>query len=152
MRYPGGMWARLLMVVALAACGRIGYDERPQEVDAPPPPIDAPPIDGLPACPAGTTEACPGSTVCIETAERGYTDWTSAGAQCAAQGRRLCTDPEWALACQCAVGLVDMIDAEWEWLAEETGGIAQKRGYMSCDATSTHPITDNYDFRCCADR
>jgi hypothetical protein len=147
-------WPGLVTVVALASalgCGRIGYDERPLGIDAPPV-IDAPPIDGLPACPAGTTESCPGSTVCVETAERGYATWMDAGAQCAAQGRRLCTDPEWALACYCAVGLVDMIDSEWEWLAEETGGIAQKRGYQSCDATSTHPITDNYDFRCCADR
>jgi hypothetical protein len=147
-------WSGLVTVVALAAvagCGRIGYDERPLAVDAPAV-VDAPPLDGLPACPAGTTESCPGSTVCIETAERGYTTWMDAGAQCAAVGRRLCTDPEWALACQCAIGLVDMVDSEWEWLAEESGGIAQKRGYESCDATSTHPITDSYDFRCCADR
>lgn len=149
------MWRRhqLLILAVLGAglaCGRIGYEERPGGVDAPP--IDAAVIDGIPACPAGTAESCPGSPVCIEVVERGYIDWTAARDTCAGAGRRLCTDAEWALACGCAAGLVDMTDSEWEWVAEESGGVAQKRGYESCDAISSHPITDSYDYRCCADR
>lgn len=160
-------WASVLVMVA-CACGRIGYDELegddtdasadgtgPSDAD----PVDAPDaIDALAACPNGTVELCSGSLVCIEMVERGYDSWTNAVAACAAVGRRLCTGAEWDLACPCAPSLVDMYfdnggsSAEWEWVAEESGGIAHKRGYASCADQSTHPVTDSYDYRCCADR
>jgi hypothetical protein len=150
----------LVLAVAMVSCGHIGYDELDVEIDAvgDAEPGDGPGADGLAACPVGTVETCPGSTVCVEVAERGYQPWTDAHDACLAVGRRLCTDAEWALACTCAVGLEEMTDdgagsaLEWEWVAEESGGVAQKRGYDTCDATSTHAVTDPYDFRCCVDR
>jgi len=138
-----------LILGALVACGRIGYDQR--EV------IDAA-VDGTPPCPPGTTELSTGSPVCIEQVERGNLDWLMATDACAAVGRRLCSDGEWLEACQYAVGLVDMANdgagasAEWEWVAEESGGVAQKRGYADCTDTSSHVVTDPYDFRCCVAR
>jgi hypothetical protein len=158
----GRSWTSVLVVVA-SACGRIGYDElevgdTDAEVDAPTDadPVDA--VDALAACPGGTAELCTGSLVCIELTERGYDTWTNAVAACAAVGRRLCTGAEWDLACPCAPSLTDMFNdnggssLEWEWVAEESGGIAHKRGYSSCSDQSTHAITDQYDYRCCADR
>ncbi|KAB2888491.1 MAG: hypothetical protein F9K40_20465 [Kofleriaceae bacterium] len=156
-----------VVVAGLAiGCGRIGYDEREDDVDAmadgigptDADPTDADPTDALAACPTGTVELCSGSPVCIELTERGYDTWTNAVAACAAVGRRLCTGAEWDLACPCAPALVDMFDdqggsaAEWEWVAEESGGTAHKRGYTSCADQSTHVVTDPYDFRCCVDR
>ena len=79
-------------------------------------------------------------------------------AACAAVGRRLCTGAEWDLACPCAPSLTEMFNdnggsgLDWEWVAEETGGVAHKRGYASCSDQSTHVVTDPYDFRCCVDR
>ncbi len=141
------------VLALLGACGRVGYE--PVTTDAP---TDVAPDVGPAPCPLAMVPICDGASVCIDLAERGYTDWTNARDLCAVTGARLCTDAEWAEACTCAVGLIDMAGdgggtaLEWEWLAEETGGIAQKRGYAACSDTSTHPITDSYDYRCCADR
>jgi len=161
-------WVWILAVVT-AGCGRIGYDERnDDDIDAaadgvsrsdadPVDAVDADP-DALGACPNGTVELCAGNTACIEIDERGYDTWTNAVAACAAVGRRLCTGAEWDLACPCATGLNEMFDdgggsaQEWEWVAEETGGVADKRGYASCADQSTHVVTDPYDYRCCVDR
>jgi hypothetical protein len=153
----------LVAAMLLAACGRIGYDELTDDTDAASADaatdataIDA--IDALAACPTGTVELCAGSLVCIEQVERGYDTWTNAVAACAAVGRRLCTQAEWDLACPCAPSLTDMFNdnggssAEWEWTADESGGVAHKRGYSSCSDQSTHVVTDPYDYRCCADR
>lgn len=159
-----------ILAVVTVSCGRIGYDERSDddtdaaETDASP--IDAEAIDAaaidaidaLAACPNGTAELCAGSLVCIEIAERGYDTWTNAVATCSAVGRRLCTQAEWDLACPCAPSLMEMFQdgggstLEWEWTADESGGVAHKRGYDSCASQSTHVVTDPYDFRCCVDR
>ncbi len=163
-------WLAAIVVAGVAVgCGRIGYDARGSD-DDPDAAADAAAdalatdalavdaTDALAACPNGTTELCAGSTVCIEIDERGYDTWTNAVAACAAVGRRLCAGAEWDLACPCAPGLNEMFDdgggsaAEWEWVAEESGGVAHKRGYSACADQSTHVITDPYDFRCCVDR
>lgn len=159
-----------ILAVVAVSCGRIGYDElTDDDIDAAvdgSPTIDAvsvdadstDAIDALAACPSGTVELCSGSLVCIELVERGYDTWTNAVAMCASVGRRLCTGAEWDLACPCATSLTDMFNdnggssPEWEWVAEETGGVAHKRGYASCADQSTHVVTDPYDYRCCADR
>lgn len=160
-----GQWVMALAVAAAAAaagCGRIGYDPTALDgldavaVDAAD--LDGLAIDALPACPTGTVPLCAGAAVCIEVDERGNADWTTARDTCLGAGRRLCADAEWALGCGCEPTLTEMFldgagaSLEWEWVAEESGGTAQKRGYDSCDATSTHAIVDAYDYRCCADR
>ncbi len=155
-----GVRVALVTLVGLTACGRIGYDDRARDPDANGVAIDAAvdAVDGQPACPSGTVETCPGAAVCIEVAERGYAPWEAARDACQAVGRRLCAEAEWEEACTCASGLEEMIDdgggsaLAWEWVAEESGGVAHKRGWDSCLASSTHGITESYDFRCCADR
>jgi hypothetical protein len=150
-----GRWLAAFAPLAALACGRIGYDAQVDaDVDAP---IDAG-IDGLPACPLGMVPTCADSRVCVDLAERGNAPWTDARDLCAVTGARLCTDAEWAEACGCAVGVIDMANdgdgasQEWEWVADESAGVAQKRGYAACGDTSTHAVTDPYDYRCCADR
>jgi hypothetical protein len=164
-RLPMGM---VVVALGAAACGRIGIDEADRSdgpvngADANGSPdgatVDATAIDGAPAvCPLGTTEIAPGATVCIEITERGYESWTFGNGQCLGLGRRLCADAEWANACVNATGLVDMANdggganPEWEWVAEESGGIAQKRGFSTCDERSTHDVGGAYDYRCCVD-
>lgn len=123
------------MLLVTSACGRIGYDE----------------VDSDATCPAGTTSLSPGSSACIEVVERGTMPWTGAAADCAALGRRLCRDLEWAEACVNATNLVDMLDGGWEWVAEESAGVAQKRGSTECTAISSHAVVDPYEYRCCVD-
>lgn len=142
-----------LLVVA-AGCGRIGLD----------------PIANLGGDAAPDARVCPSDTaaitttavtdaalVCIEKTERGTETWTTANATCASLGRRLCTDAEWAAACENTVGLVDMAGdpggQNWEWVADILpSGDGGKRGYDLCSDTSSHEIlVDPYDFRCCVD-
>lgn len=146
-----------LVLLLVASCGRIGIDQLGTDAA----------IDGQPGadvatdaatCPPETVAITDGAAVCIELAERGTLSWTEAVATCGALGRRLCSDAEWATACTNAPGLIDMINdnggasPEWEWVADMTGGVAGKRGYLLCGDISTHAVTDPYDFRCCADR
>lgn len=143
---------RRLSLLLLVGCGRIGIEPRIGELaDAAP---DVAPDARV--CPADTTELMTGSSVCIEKTERGTETWTNAKATCEGLGRRLCADAEWLLACDNATGLIDMANdaaSEWEWMAEENGGVAQKRGYAACSDTSAHEILiDPYDFRCCVDK
>jgi hypothetical protein len=137
------MRALLAVVVATlgAGCGRIGLD---------PHAADAKVRQG--ECPSGMLEIAGAGEACIESAERGNAPWTEARDTCAGLGRRLCTATEWAAACAGTAGLIDMADdavPEWEWLAAEDGGIAEKGGYAACDDTGTHPVVDPYDYRCC---
>lgn len=134
----GMRWAA---VILLFGCGRLGYDR--VEADATP---DAPPV-----CPADTLPLSPGSQVCIEIVERGTIPWTDAVTSCAGLGRRLCADAEWFEGCVNATGLVDMIDGDFEWVAEESGGVAQKRGSTDCTVMSSHAVVDPYEYRCCVD-
>jgi len=147
-----------VVLVMLVGCGRIGYEPREAQIDAPT--TDSQP-DGpvVPVCPAGTTEITAGASVCVEQAERGGDTWTNAKAVCNADGRRLCGDAEWLTACVDAAGLVDMANdggganPNWEWVAEESAGVAQKRGYAACSDTAAHEIfVDSYDYRCCVDK
>lgn len=140
------------LLVAGAACGRIGIDPRE---DAPPAlPVEA----AVPVCPQGTTEIEPGASTCIELVERGSLSWVAADAKCHALGRRLCSEAEWVTACNRATGLVDMIDdengasANWEWTGDLTPmGEGVKRGLTTCADASAHAVdSDPYDFRCCA--
>jgi len=149
----------LIWIVALiGGCGRVGYERRSgadaHDVDAETDPSDAADvIDArIAACPTGMTELTVGSTVCIELKERGDAPWTTSKLDCESLGRRLCADAEWFLGCTDAVGLVDMIDGGYEWVAEETGGVAQKRGELACTVMSSHAIVDPYEYRCCADK
>lgn len=130
-----------ILAVVTVSCRRIGYDERSDDdtdatetIDSAPPidaePIDA--IDALAACPSGTAELCAG---------HGHARSHSA---CVHRRR-----PTAALLEHLHEGGGSTL--EWEWTADESG-IADKRGYDSCDSQSTHPIVDAYDFRCCADR
>ncbi|MCX5747195.1 MAG: hypothetical protein NT062_32395 [Proteobacteria bacterium] len=140
----------LVVVLFVTGCGRIGYDTV----------IDDARVDALARCPPDTTALVDGSTVCIELRERGNLPWGAARDACTTAGRRLCADAEWALACTSDVSgaLIDMandgggVNPEWEWMAEEAAGIAQKRGFAACTDISTHAVGDPYDFRCCLDR
>ncbi len=145
-----------VVIVLLVACGRINLD--PIENLAGDATGDAT-SDGPRVCPADTAALSAGVTTCIEKAERGTETWTDADATCRGLGRRLCTDAEWALACDQATGLVDMFNDEagvtpnWEWVADLVGGSeAAKRGFSLCTDTSSHEIfVDPYDYRCCVD-
>jgi hypothetical protein len=141
----------LLLLAASAACGRLNYDALEE-----PPPIGAADAPSSGACPADTAPIEPGAAVCIELAERGTTTWVAANDACANLGRRLCRDAEWAVACEKAVGLADMAggaDTTWEWMLEQDGTLALKRGIDVCTDTSSHEIANgDYDFRCCVDR
>jgi hypothetical protein len=140
-----------------AACGRIGYDEQGQNL------ADATPGDGSPpdtpaaSCPSDTRPIAGAvvGTTCIEIDERGNATWLMARSLCTNAGRRLCTDVEWLLACQSTSGLVNMaggLAPDWEWMADEAGGIALKRGFDLCTDESSHEIDNGgYDFRCCLD-
>jgi len=147
-----------IVVVMLGGCGRLGYERRvdadaPLFDTAPDAVVDAAPdaIDAyVPVCPVGMTELAVGSSVCIELVERGDAPWTTAKLDCESLGRRLCADAEWFLGCTDATGLVDMIDGGYEWVAEEAGGIALKRGELACTVMSSHAIVDPYEYRCCA--
>lgn len=147
----GARWSWALLVVT-AGCGRIGYDERARTVDASPV-VDAP-IDAPATCPADMAEipmmtgVVAADRVCIERAERGNAPWTTAKADCEALGRRLCADAEWYDGCVNAPGLMSMTDG-YEWVAEEVGGVAQKRGSSGCDDSSSHAVVDPYQYRCC---
>jgi hypothetical protein len=136
--------------LALAGgCGRLDFDARLQPSDAS---IDTA-VDAPAGCPPAMTAIAPGRTVCIEQARRGSETWTNAKASCAALGRRLCADAEWFEACTMASGLTDMINDGYEWVAEESNNVAQKRGASGCDDMSSHEIfVDPYGFRCCVDR
>lgn len=132
------------LAIVAAACGRMGFEARIAELDAG--------VDVPAACPSDTTELAPDSAVCIEKQQRRDT-WTKAKAACASIGRRLCADAEWALACDKATGLESMIGPDWEWVAEEAGDVAQKRGFSACTDTSAHEIfVDPYEFRCCVNK
>lgn len=101
------------------------------------------------ACPADMTPLSGTSSVCIDLADRGGMIWLTGQAACDAEGRRYCTDAEWLEACLNATGLVDMTGDGWEWVAEQAGGVAHKRGASDCDDASSHVITDPYEVRCC---
>jgi hypothetical protein len=136
---------RIVIGCALGACtnvgcGRIGYE--PMLADA---------EQQAAACPDGMAAIADGSNVCIELVERGNEPWTIAGARCAALGRRLCADLEWLAGCENVRGIVDMTDDAYEWVAEESAGVALKRGPDLCTSMSSHVIGDPYEFRCCAD-
>jgi hypothetical protein len=145
------VWAALA-----SACGRLGFDAQgPRPIDgsvdgATEGPADAA-IDTA-GCPVDMTAIAPGGAVCIELAQRGIATWTNAMAACTTRGRRLCGDAEWHTACLMATGLSGMVGDDYEWVAEESGGFAQKRGATSCEDKSTHEIlVDPYGYRCCVD-
>jgi hypothetical protein len=144
-----GIGLPLLGWLALAGgCGRLDFDARTPPSDAS---IDVAITVAL--CPAATTPIAAGSTVCIEQARRGSETWTDARASCMALGRRLCADAEWFEACTMASGLTDMVNDGYEWVAEQSSGVAQKRGASGCTDMSSHEIfVDPYGFRCCLDR
>lgn len=148
-----------LFIPMLAACGRIGIDEHRTGGD------DAAPTDSAAdqmtatdaspdmmitlACPADMTKLSPTSSLCIEKSDRGGMLWLDGKNLCEGLGRRYCTDAEWVEGCKNAVGLVEITGDDYEWVAEEAGGVAQKRGSSSCDDASAHVITDPYEVRCC---
>lgn len=151
------------MVAMLSACGRIGIDERriggdtadaanPTDGAAIDVAVDAADVSDAVAqlaCPPDMTKLSATSSTCIELADRGGDLWLAGKATCNALGRRYCTDAEWLEACLGATGLVDMTADNYEWVAEESGGVAQKRGASGCDDASAHVITDPYEVRCC---
>jgi hypothetical protein len=135
----------VLTVVAVAACGHIGFDDR--DVGGDP--------DAAAGCPPDMVRIEASTDVCVEKSERGYETWTQAEATCLGLGRRLCAGAEWLIACLNAPGVIDMAndgngaDPEWEWFAGEEGGVAEKGGFELCEDTSSHPVVDPYDYRCC---
>lgn len=140
-----------LAFLLLTACGRIGIDEhRGGGDDALGDATgDGPSIDAPLACPSDMTRLSPSSSVCIEIDDRGPMLWLDGKAVCEGLGRRYCADAEWLEGCQNASGLVDITGDDYEWVAEEDAGTAQKRGNASCDDASAHVITDPYEVRCC---
>lgn len=146
-------WATVRLVVVgslcvIAACGRLGYEKR----IAPDATSDTLP-DVARVCPSDTSEITAGSPVCIELFERGSMTWVNAKADCESVGRRLCADAEWYTGCVDAAGIVDMTDGDYEWVAEESGGVAQKRGPSLCTDTASHEIyVTPYIYRCCVDK
>lgn len=135
----------LLVLVVSAGCGRLGFDSSdvPLEPDAP---------VGNTVCPGDTREIAD-SGVCIEEAQRGIKTWLGAKDDCLNLGRRLCADAEWVDGCSKVGSLQAMVD-DWEWVAEESAGIAQKRGGGgACGDMSTHETdTDPFGYRCCVDK
>ena len=125
----------LLALLALG-CGRLRYEQR--------------------QCPSGMIEVAPdaGSPMfCIEIAEREALPWNDGRAICEGMGRRLCTEPEWADACVIAGPSLQTMTDGWEWTVEIVADMeARKRGDGSCDAISSHIISDPYPYRCCAGR
>ena len=150
----------MVVFVCIAGCGRLGYDERRSDaaaevvdvgsIDAP---LDGASIDGPAVCPVGSAEIAVGSTVCIELAQRGTLTWTNAKADCEAINRRLCADLEWYAGCLNTPGIMDLF-INYEWVAEEAGGVALKRGGAApCETMSSHEIfVDPYGYRCCVDK
>ncbi len=112
-------------------------------------PVDAPDDMAALACPADMTRLSPTSNVCMDINSRGQAIWLDGKALCQGLGRRYCTDAEWFEGCTNAVGLVDIAGDGYEWVAEESAGVAQKRGAADCDDASAHVITDPYEVRCC---
>jgi hypothetical protein len=144
-----------ILTLTWCACGRIGYTERPLEDAAEPGDAltDALIVDtrdAPAACPTGMTEIMAGSNICIEQAQRGNKTWTVADATCQALDRRLCADAEWLEGCTKGSGMTNTVD-DWEWVAENDGSIAEKRGGAgACADTSSHEMfVDPYGFRCC---
>lgn len=142
---------RAALLVMLIGCGRIGID--PVANLAPDAVIDAA-SDAPRACPADTSPI--DDDTCIEKTERGTKTWVDAEMACKDLGRRLCAGAEWTLGCEVAPGLVEMANdsagSNWEWVAEVTDDIGDKRGLELCTDMSAHEIfVDPYDFRCCVD-
>jgi hypothetical protein len=172
-----GRRVALLFALALASCGRLGYDYRADDGGA----ADAPGADAgdagdLPDAPgADASDAgdpldaawadalvCPGGTVavggdggfCIEEAQRAALTWLAARDDCQSRGHRLCWDGEWQEACQAApAGLTGMV-GDWEWTGEMVApGYAALRGELSCHSTAPYPIDDgDHAYRCCLGR
>lgn len=160
----------VIVVVAASGCGRFGFDDQVRvsgdmvevdartddalvEPDAPPDVAsDAPPdLAVVPMCAVGTTLTSSGSGVCIELDQRAALGWLDAKTTCIGEGRRLCADAEWLDGCSNAVGILAMTN-DWEWVAEESAGIAQKRGGDgACTDMSAHGIDTPYTYRCCVD-
>jgi hypothetical protein len=135
----------VLTAAVLGGCGHIGFDERTGDDGG-----DAPT-----QCPADMVLIDSGADVCVEKAERGYAPWLEAKTACVDLGRRLCDGTEWYIACLGAPFLVDMANdggganPQWEWFAGLSVDIAEKGGFAECADTSSHVVTDPYDFRCC---
>ncbi len=114
----------------------------------------------LSACPAnfilvGSPEEM--SSFCIDTNQRGNTDWASAQAACIGilspgSGRaRLCTSSEWKTACNYGTGITN-IGPAFEWVAESYS--ADNAGFVvgnpTCNVqTPAATNTDVSNYRCC---
>jgi hypothetical protein len=106
-------------------------------------------------CPAGFVDV--NKDFCIELIERDTMSWFLSTKTCGDMNARLCTQSEWAFACENSslLNLVNMTD-NLEWI--DSAGNASNQckamgvdqlGYMGCNAGYTQICTVNRTFRCC---
>lgn len=105
-------------------------------------------------CPSGLVPV--NSQYCVETQERGTTDWYAAARNCAEDGLRLCTWSEWEQAClrRQELGLANMV-GNWEWSNNTMNEDLYARviGTNSCTHAGGRIATDNTVYsRCCFTR
>ncbi|MFT5666040.1 MAG: hypothetical protein ACI9DK_000217, partial [Vicingaceae bacterium] len=103
------------------------------------------PID---ACPIGMVAA--GTSMCIETAERGAATWFNAAITCASLGYKLPSWAEWFSGA--SIGGVSLTDTtnDWEWVDGGTANTARKVGNGGLTNTANDTPTNAVDvtYRC----
>jgi hypothetical protein len=106
-------------------------------------------------CPAGFVDV--NKDYCIELVERDSMNWFFATKTCGNLNSRLCTQSEWAFACQNSsiLNLVNMID-NMEWVDSAANSANQCKtmginavGVSGCNSGHTQPYNYNKSFRCC---
>jgi hypothetical protein len=106
-------------------------------------------------CPSGFVDV--NKDFCIELVERDTMTWFQATKVCGDMNGRLCTQSEWAFACQQTplLNLVNMTD-NLEWIDSAGNSSNQCKamgvdqvGYSGCNAGYTQVCTVNKTFRCC---
>ena len=103
----------------------------------------------------GASSGCPsdmrtGSTFCIETNERGSSNWYNANDACFIAGRRLCTTSEWVMACRNVSGL-SSITGNWEWTSNITHADEYAIRMHDCSNSHDGHWSNSYAYRCCKD-
>ena len=103
------------------------------------------PID---ACPVGMVAA--GTSMCIETAERGAATWFDAAITCTSSGYKLPTWAEWFSGA--SIGGASLTDTtnDWEWVDGGTANTARKVGNGGLTNTANDTPTNAVDvtYRC----
>ena len=106
-------------------------------------------------CPNGFADV--NKDYCIELTERDSLNWFNATKICGDLNSRLCTQAEWAFACEnsAMLNLINMID-NMEWIDSAANSSNQSKtmgvngvGVAGCNSGHTQVFTENRSFRCC---